>query len=66
VKLVIDTNTLISGALWQGPAARLLSEAFAGRAQIFLSLSMLLEFRERWNIHGLIHGSRANENLRKP
>jgi putative PIN family toxin of toxin-antitoxin system len=46
VKLVVDTNTLLSGALWQGPPARLLSAALAGHAQVFLSLTMLLEFRE--------------------
>jgi putative PIN family toxin of toxin-antitoxin system len=46
VKLVVDTNTLISGTLWQGPSARLISSALAGKAQLFLSLSILLEFRE--------------------
>jgi putative PIN family toxin of toxin-antitoxin system len=46
VKLVVDTNTLISGALWDGPPARLISAALAGRAQFFLSLSMLLELQE--------------------
>jgi len=46
VKLVIDTNTIISGSLWQGPPARLLSTALGGKAKMFLSLSMLLELRE--------------------
>ena len=46
MKLVVDTNVLIAGSLWQGPSARLLSAALEGRAQIFLSLSLLLEFRE--------------------
>jgi len=46
VKLVIDTNTIISGSLWQGPPARLLSAALSGKAKMFLSLSMLLELRE--------------------
>jgi putative PIN family toxin of toxin-antitoxin system len=46
VKLVVDTNTLISGALWQGLSARLLSAALEGKAQLFLSLPILLEFRE--------------------
>ncbi len=46
MKLVVDTNTLISGTLWHGPSARLLSAALAGKAQLFLSLSILLEFRE--------------------
>ena len=46
MKLVVDTNTLISGALWPGPPARLLSAVLKGQAQLFLSLSLLLEFRE--------------------
>ncbi len=46
MKLVIDTNTIISGSLWQGPPARLLSTALGGKAKMFLSLSMLLELRE--------------------
>ena len=46
VKLVVDTNTLISGSLWQGPSAQLISTALSGRGQIFLSLALLLELRE--------------------
>ena len=46
MKLVVDTNTLISGSLWQGPPARLLSAALAGQAQLFLSLPLLLELQE--------------------
>jgi len=46
VKLVIDTSTIISGSLWKGPPARLLSTALGGKAKMFLSLSMLLELRE--------------------
>lgn len=46
MKLVIDTNTLVSGSLWQGPPARLVSAALGGKAQIFLSLPLLLELRE--------------------
>jgi uncharacterized protein len=46
VKLVVDTNVLVSGFLWHGPPARLISAALQGKAQIFLSLTILLEFRE--------------------
>jgi putative PIN family toxin of toxin-antitoxin system len=46
VKLVADANTLISGTLWEGPSARLISAALQGDVQIFLSLPILLEFRE--------------------
>jgi predicted nucleic acid-binding protein len=41
VKLVVDTNTLISGALWRGASARLLSEAISGKAQIATILHIL-------------------------
>jgi uncharacterized protein len=46
VKLVFDTNILVSGFLWHGPPSRLISAALQGRAQIFVSLTILLEFRE--------------------
>lgn len=46
VKLVVDTNTIISGSLWQGPPARLISAVLGGQAQMFLSLPLLLELRE--------------------
>lgn len=46
MKLVVDTNTRISGSLWQGPPARLLSAALAGQARLFLSLPLLLELQE--------------------
>jgi putative PIN family toxin of toxin-antitoxin system len=46
VKLVIDTNTIISGSLWQGPPARLIVATLAGQAQMFISLPLLLELQE--------------------
>ena len=46
MKLVVDTNILISGSLWGGPPARLVSGGLAGQFQMFLSLPMLLELRE--------------------
>ena len=46
MKLVVDTNTIISGSLWLGPPARLVSAALSGQAQMFLSLPMLLELQE--------------------
>jgi putative PIN family toxin of toxin-antitoxin system len=46
VRLVVDTNTIISGSLWQGPPARLISAALGGQARMFLSFPMLLELRE--------------------
>ena len=46
MKLVVDTNTIVSGSLWQGPPARLISAVLGGQARMFLSLPMLLELRE--------------------
>ena len=46
MRLVVDTNTLVSGSLWQGPSARLISAALAGRVRIFCSLPLLLELQE--------------------
>lgn len=44
VKLVIDTNTLVSGTLWSGPSARLLDAVEQGRATLVLSAALLAEF----------------------
>ena len=46
MKLVIDTNTIISGSLWSGPPARLISAVLSGQNKLFLSLPLLLELRE--------------------
>jgi predicted nucleic acid-binding protein len=53
VRLVIDTNTIVSGSLWQGPPARLISAALGGQARMFLSLPMLLELRETLEMLGI-------------
>ena len=46
MKLVLDVNVLISGALWNGPTARLITAALRGDVQVFISLGILLELRE--------------------
>lgn len=46
MKLVIDTNILISGSLWFGPPAELLTSALAGKAGLFLSPPILRELRD--------------------
>ena len=46
MKLVVDTNAIISGLLWQGLPARLVSAALSGQNKLFLSLPLLLELRE--------------------
>jgi putative PIN family toxin of toxin-antitoxin system len=46
VRVVVDTNTLISGSLWQGPSARFLEAAARGKVELVLSPELLAEFAE--------------------
>jgi putative PIN family toxin of toxin-antitoxin system len=46
VKLVIDTNTLVSGTLWSGPSSQLIDALEQGRARLVLSADLLAEFAE--------------------
>lgn len=44
MKLVVDTNTLVSGTLWSGPPSRLIDAVEQGRATLVLSAALLAEF----------------------
>ncbi|HOC01719.1 MAG TPA: putative toxin-antitoxin system toxin component, PIN family [Verrucomicrobiota bacterium] len=44
MRLVADTNTLVSASLWQGPSARLLEAVASGKAELVLSPDLLAEF----------------------
>ena len=46
VKLVIDTNTLVSGTLWSGPSSQLIDALEQGRASLVLSADLLAEFAD--------------------
>jgi putative PIN family toxin of toxin-antitoxin system len=46
VKAVVDTNTLISDSLWQGPSAQILDAADHGKMELVLSPELLAEFAE--------------------
>ena len=46
VKLVIDTNTLVSGTLWEGAPAQLLEAVSRGETAVVLSSELLAEFAE--------------------
>jgi len=46
VKLVVDTNTLVSGFLWEGTPAKLITAALGGRARLFASAELFLELQE--------------------
>lgn len=46
VRLVLDTNTVISGLLWNGPPRRLLEAALNGTVELYTSAVLLAELRE--------------------
>jgi putative PIN family toxin of toxin-antitoxin system len=46
VRLVADTNTVVSGLLWQGPPRQLLDAAFARRLRLYTSAALLAELAE--------------------
>lgn len=43
IKLVLDTNTIISGLFWKGNEFQLLEKIEKGNAELFLTQDMLLE-----------------------
>ena len=46
VRLVLDTNTVISGLLWNGPPRSLLDAAISGTVDVYTSAVLLAELRE--------------------
>ena len=46
MKLVVDTNVLLSGAAWSGTASRLVDALLAGEATLCLSESVLAELAD--------------------
>ena len=46
MRLLLDTNTAISGLIWQGPPGKLIKEAVSGRIQLISSEVLLDELRE--------------------
>lgn len=46
MKLVLDTNVLVSGLLWSGPPAGILDRIDAGTDRLFISRPLLLELAE--------------------
>jgi putative PIN family toxin of toxin-antitoxin system len=45
VRLVLDTNTALSGLLWDGPPCRLIEAGEAGKVALFSSVALLTELR---------------------
>jgi putative PIN family toxin of toxin-antitoxin system len=46
VRIVVDTNTVISGLLWSGPPQQLINAARAKRITLFSSVALIAEFAE--------------------
>ena len=51
MRLVLDTNTAVSGLLWGGPPGRLIDAAVAGQVLLFASLPLLAELRSVLSRH---------------
>jgi len=45
VRLVLDTNTALSGLIWNGPPCRLIEAAEGGLVSLFSSVALLTELR---------------------
>lgn len=46
MRVVADTNTLVSGLLWPGPSRQILEAARAGRVQLWTSAALLVELED--------------------
>ena len=46
MRLVLDTNIVISGLLWNGPPRRLLDAAIGGAVDLYTSAVLIAELRE--------------------
>jgi putative PIN family toxin of toxin-antitoxin system len=46
VRIVADTNTVLSGLLWQGPPRQIIDHARAGAVTLHTSLTLLAELAE--------------------
>ncbi len=46
MKVVLDTNVVISGLLWAGPSKRLIEFAAEGRLDLFTSRELIVELNE--------------------
>jgi putative toxin-antitoxin system toxin component, PIN family len=55
VRLVLDTNTIISGLLWQGTPGKLLEAAQTGRVSLFTTVPLLAELQGVLNREKFAH-----------
>jgi len=80
MRAVADTNTVISGLLWQGPPRQVLDAAREGRIELYTSAALLAELEEvlvrekfarrlelaRISVRELVTGYAALANLVEP
>ncbi len=59
MRLVLDTNTVLSGLLWSGAPAKLIDVAQAGRIELFTSAPLLAE------LQGVLMRSKFTRQLTK-
>ena len=59
LRLVLDTNTLVSGLLWRGNEFELLEKIESGHAQMLISPEMLAE------LHRVLHYTKINYLITK-
>lgn len=46
MRIVADTNTVVSGLLWSGPPQQIIQAARTGRVELYSSLPLVAEFAE--------------------
>lgn len=49
MRLVLDTNVVVAGLLWEGPPNRLIEEALDGKIELATSAALLVE------LEGVLH-----------
>lgn len=70
LSLVLDTNIVLSGLIWQGPPFELMRLASEGRVELFTSTLMLYELqdvlgRDKWRNRLDVIGKTPDELIHK-
>jgi len=73
VRIVADTNTVLSGLLWQGPPRQIIDQARAGAVTLHTSLTLVAELAEvigrgkfaRRILHANLSAARLVEDYRR-
>ena len=57
MRVVVDTNTIVSGLFWHGAPRRVLDAARTGRIQLFTSPVLLAELEDVLSRKNLVNGA---------